>query len=208
MLAEASTPFRICYAIEGVVAALALVVLAPLLLFTAIIIVCLSRRGPLITHERIGRYGQPIRMLKFRTMWSSGNRRGSPFAIEAVAGRIPGCKVDPDDRVTSRFAAVCRRFSVDELPQLVHVVRGEMSLVGPRPLTAGELTAHYGPDTPEVLQLRPGLTGLWQVMGRNRLTYAQRRRLDLFLVRRATAGLYLRILMLSIPRVLTGAGAS
>ena len=202
------TPLRSCYALEGVLAAVALIVLAPLLLLTGIILFSLSRRGPLITHERVGRYGQPFRMLKFRTMWSARPRRGSPFAVEAVSGSVPGCKAIPDGRVTSRFAAFCRRFSVDELPQLIHVVRGEMSLVGPRPLTAAELEAYYGTDTSEVLQLRPGLTGLWQVMGRNRLTYAQRRRLDLLLARRASAGLYLRILLLSIPRVLTGAGAS
>ena len=185
-----------------------LIVLAPLLLLTGIILFCLSRRGPLITHQRVGRYGQPFPMLKFRTMWSAGDKAASLFTVEAVTGSVPGCKASPDRRITSRFAAFCRRFSLDELPQLIHVVRGEMSLVGPRPLTAGELEAYYGPDATGVLQLRPGLTGLWQLMGRNRLTYAQRRRLDLLLVRRASAGLYLRILLLSIPRVLTGAGAS
>ena len=97
--------------------------------------------------------------------------------------------------------------SLDEMPQLVHVIRGEMSLVGPRPITRAELDAYYGNAAAEVLSLRPGITGLWQVMGRNRLTYAQRRRLDLWLVRRASPRLFFAILARTVPRVLSGRGA-
>lgn len=79
-----------------------------------------------------------------------------------------------------------------------------MSLVGPRPLTRSELRSYYGPNANELLEVKPGITGLWQVMGRNRLTYSQRRRLDLFYVRKRSVGLYLAILARTIPRVLTG----
>jgi lipopolysaccharide/colanic/teichoic acid biosynthesis glycosyltransferase len=79
-----------------------------------------------------------------------------------------------------------------------------MALVGPRPLTRSELELHYQDDVAEILMVRPGLTGLWQVMGRSRLTYRQRRRLDLLLVRNQSALLYLRILLRTIPQVLTG----
>ncbi len=120
---------------------------------------------------------------------------------------MPGSKASRDARVNSRFAAFCRRYSLDELPQLYHVARGEMSLVGPRPITLVELEDHYGACAEEVLSLRPGLTGLWQVMGRSRLTYARRKRLDLLLVRRASASLYFRILLRSIPCVLSGRDA-
>ncbi|MDE3195679.1 MAG: sugar transferase [Acidobacteriota bacterium] len=198
---------RVCYAAEGFAAALALLALFPLLLFLAIAIWILSRRFPLIVHERVGRYGEPLHMLKFRTMWGSGCEAGRGCGIERVTDSVPGRKSKHDSRVTSRFASLCRRFSLDELPQLLHVLRGEMSLVGPRPLTMVELRTYYGPDAAEILRLRPGLTGLWQLMGRNRLTYAQRRRLDLFLARRASTLLYLRILLFSIPRVLAGSGA-
>ena len=146
-------------------------------------------------------------MLKFRTMWESRQACSPFFAIESVSGIVPDSKGGGDSRVTSRFAAFCRRYSLDELPQLYHVARGEMSLVGPRPLTMIELMTYYGPSAWEVLGIRPGLTGLWQVHGRNRLTYAQRRRLDLLLVRRASAGLYLWILSRSISKVLGGADA-
>jgi lipopolysaccharide/colanic/teichoic acid biosynthesis glycosyltransferase len=116
-------------------------------------------------------------------------------------------KSEDDPRVTSRFASWCRRYSLDELPQLYHIARGEMSFVGPRPITAAELASHYGDDAPEVLSVRPGLTGLWQSLGRNRLTYATRRRLDVWFVRHASPGLYFRILARTIPRVLQGDNA-
>jgi lipopolysaccharide/colanic/teichoic acid biosynthesis glycosyltransferase len=116
----------------------------------------------------------------------------------------PRQKSAADPRVTSAFARFLRRASIDELPQLAHVLSGRMSLVGPRPLTQTELTVHYGAHAGRVLRVRPGLTGLWQVMGRNRLTYLQRRRLDLFYVGRRSAALYAMILARTIPLVLSG----
>ncbi len=117
----------------------------------------------------------------------------------------PESKGFGDPRVTSRFARFCRRFSIDELPQLINVLRGEMSLVAPRPLTRTELIQHYGFDAAEVLRVKPGITGLWQVAGRNRLTYAERRELDLFLVRNnGSLKLYFTILLRTIPAVLKG----
>jgi exopolysaccharide production protein ExoY len=146
-------------------------------------------------------------MLKLRTMWERGGRRADFCLVEDVSGCAPAAKQARDHRVNSRFAALCRRYSVDELPQLCHVVRGEMSLVGPRPITRAELDEHYSDCMDEVLSLRPGMTGLWQTMGRNNLTYSTRRRLDLILVRNASVTLYLRVLLQSIPCVLNGKGA-
>lgn len=116
-------------------------------------------------------------------------------------------KCADDPRITSRFAAFCRRHSLDELPQLLHVVRGEMSIIGPRPITAGELDEYYGSSAQEILSVRPGLTGLWQVRGRSRLSYARRRRLDSLLVRRGSLRLRLYILRRSIGSVFTGRDA-
>ncbi len=198
---------RIIYGIEPVIAALAMILLAPAILTIGVAIALLSGRSPLVRHRRVGWRGSPLPMLKFRTMW---DRRGEPravFGVEEVSDHIPESKDGDDPRVTSRFAAFCRRHSLDELPQLYHVARGQMSFVGPRPITQAELETHYGPSAEEVLRLRPGLTGLWQVLGRSRLTYERRRRLDLVLVRRACAGLYFRILLRSFPRVLSGTDA-
>jgi exopolysaccharide production protein ExoY len=120
---------------------------------------------------------------------------------------VPEVKAGIDSRVTSRFAAFCRKYSIDELPQLWHVVHGEMSLVGPRPMTVPEWDKHYGTTFSEVLNLKPGLSGLWQIRGRNRLTYRQRRRLDIFLARHYCLLLYVRILGQTVPRVIAGRDA-
>jgi exopolysaccharide production protein ExoY len=195
------------HGVERVAASIALVVLAPVAMVIAITIAALSRRNPLIRHKRVGWRGQPLPMLKFRTMWTTETDGSGRFAIEEVSGPVPASKQFCDSRVRSRFAAFCRRHSLDEIPQLYHVVRGEMSFVGPRPITIEELREHYGAAASEVLSVRPGLTGLWQVRGRNSLSYARRRRLDLLLVRRASPVLYFRILLRSIPGVLNGRDA-
>jgi lipopolysaccharide/colanic/teichoic acid biosynthesis glycosyltransferase len=90
------------------------------------------------------------------------------------------------------FARFCRRHSVDEIPQLCHVARGEMSMVGPRPLTLGELDKYYAVEAAELLQVKPGLAGLWQISGRNRLSYRRRKQLDLRYVRERSVAIYLR----------------
>jgi len=155
-------------------------------------------------------------MLKFRTMWSAERDPSRQISLSRFGGglierlrgeTVPEIKSGPDPRVTSRFASFCRRHSIDELPQLVHVARGEMSFVGPRPMTPAEWDRHYGDSAAEVLALKPGLSGLWQTRGRNRLTYRQRRRLDIFLARHYCLLLYLRILGATVPRVLAGRDA-
>lgn len=189
---------------ERLEAVLLLVALAPFLVVTGVLIFALSRRSPLVAHLRVGHRGRAFWTLKFRTMW--WNHEGGQFALMERIVEEPGpdLKTAADPRVTSGLARWCRRFSIDELPQLVNVARGEMALVGPRPLTREEMRTHYASDAPEVLSVRPGITGLWQVMGRNRLSYPQRRRLDLFLVRKRTARLYFAILLRTLPEVLAG----
>jgi lipopolysaccharide/colanic/teichoic acid biosynthesis glycosyltransferase len=146
-------------------------------------------------------------MLKIRTMWSPGESSQGGWVERVADARVPARKGAPDPRVTSSFARLLRRYSIDELPQLVHVATGRMRFVGPRPLTSQEIETYYGPAALEVLSVPPGLTGLWQIMGRNRLTYAQRRRLDVFLVRHASPRLFARILLATPGRVLSGQDA-
>jgi len=205
--ASANTKLRFAYAVERSLACIALIGLSPVLFVVAIATAALSRSGPFVRHARVGWQGRPLKMLKFRTMWAPGGRAGCFQMVEDVYGPPLHCKQESDARINSRFAIFCRRFSIDELPQLVHVVCGEMSLVGPRPITREELDEYYADCTEEVLSLRPGITGLWQVMGRNELTYAARRRLDRFFVRRASFSLYARILLRSLPCVISGRGA-
>ncbi len=194
------------FLIEQVIGLAALIALSPILLIAAIAISILSRRAPLVAHRRLGRDGRPFWMLKFRTMWPCG-ASGARFIEKLRDNAVPEIKTGDDPRVTSRFAAFCRTHSIDELPQLWHVARGEMSFVGPRPMTPKEWSKHYGDSAAEVLRLKPGLSGLWQTRGRNRLTYRQRRRLDIFLARHYCLLLYLRILGSTVPRVFTGRDA-
>jgi exopolysaccharide production protein ExoY len=191
--------------LERVASALLLIALLPAMLLVAAAIALLSRRSPLVAHLRTGQFGVPFWTLKFRTMWGRAAGGGHAGCIEYIVDeRGPEYKRSADPRVSSAFARFCRQFSIDELPQLVNVLRGEMSLVGPRPLTQGELKKHYGTDAPEILLVKPGISGLWQVMGRSRLSFDRRRELDLFLVRNRSLRLYLIILMRTVPAVLKG----
>jgi lipopolysaccharide/colanic/teichoic acid biosynthesis glycosyltransferase len=198
---------RILSLLERMTAVAMLALLSPLLILLAVAICVFSRRGPLVRHARVGWRGAPLGMLKFRTMWGRDSGLRKFRLIDDVSGPVPAKKRARDCRINSRLALWCRRFSLDELPQLWHVVRGEMSLVGPRPITVAELDTYYAGCVHEVLAVRPGITGLWQVMGRNNLTYSTRRRLDLILVRNVSASLYIVLLVRSIPSIITGKGA-
>ncbi len=194
--------------LERLTAGVLLLSALPILLVAAIIVVAISRRSPLVAHRRVGQGGRLFWVLKLRTMWKGDVGKRFVFVHRLSNSESPVMTPRKKNvRVTSRFAAFCRRYSLDELPQLWHVVRGEMSLVGPRPLTREELDMHYGSDAAFVISARPGLSGLWQITGRSRLTYPQRRRLDLFLVQRWSIPLYFRILLLTLPRVLAGKDA-
>lgn len=199
--------WRFLWVLERVAAATFLLAILPLLAIAAIVVVALSRRSPFIAHRRVGQGGRPIWVYKLRTMWDGKNRSHICFIERVSRNVLPVRKSEKDHRVTSRFAALCRRYSIDELPQLYQVVIGQMSLIGPRPLTTVELDHYYGRNAAELLTRKPGISGLWQVNGRSRLTYRQRRRLDLFLVRKWSAGLYFQTLLATIPTVVTGRNA-
>src|SRR3954471_3548455 len=181
--------------LERFAAAILLLVLLPSLSMVGVVIILLSRRSPLVRHSRVGQYGREIHVLKFRTMWKSSTSGKSMYwFIEPVCDDgEPQIKLPDAPRVTSRFALLCRKFSVDELPQLWHVVRGGMALIGPRPQTAQELRTYYGQDAVRLLAMKPGLSGLWQVMGRSSVNRDQRRKLDLFMVDNWSIRPYLHI---------------
>src|SRR5436190_14126908 len=164
---------------DVVVAAAALVLLAPLFLVVALV-VKLQDGGPVFFRQsRVGCGGQPFEMIKFRSMVVDAEARLAalrPFnECDAVL-----FKIQRDPRVT-RLGKYLRRYSLDELPQLINVLKGQMSLVGPRPGLPCEV-AKYGRHDRRRLLVRPGLTGLWQVSGRSALTWDEAVRLDLYYV--------------------------
>jgi len=142
-------------------------------------------------------------------MWEAGvaAHSSSRWIEYVIADPAEDGKAASDPRVSSKFAAFCRRHSIDELPQFWHIARGEMSLVGPRPLTRVELVRHYGSDAAELVSVKPGLTGLWQVSGRSAIKFPDRAEMDLKLVRELTPKMYLTILLRTFSALVGGQGA-
>jgi lipopolysaccharide/colanic/teichoic acid biosynthesis glycosyltransferase len=191
-------------AIDVSVAAAALAMLAPLMLALTVAIAVGSRGAPLFRQRRVGRLGRQFRMWKFRTMVCDAEQlRAELLAQSTERGWL---HVDHDPRIT-RMGRVLRRTSMDELPQLLNVVSGDMSLVGPRPLPLVESARLPDWSTPR-LDVRPGLTGLWQVRGRTQLDLASMLRLDCEYVRALSWRTDMKILALTVPAVLTGRGAN
>jgi exopolysaccharide biosynthesis polyprenyl glycosylphosphotransferase len=191
-------------AIDLLIGSAALVVTAPLFLVIAAA-VRLESRGPAIFKQtRAGRYGQPFRMLKFRTMVVDAEAR-LPQLVPFESLRDPMFKLRDDPRVT-RVGRFLRRTSLDELPQLLNVVRGHMSLVGPRPEQL-DLVERYRPEHRFRLDVKPGLTGPMQVFGRGQLTFEERLAVEREYIENLSIGRDLRILAMTAATVASGKGA-
>jgi lipopolysaccharide/colanic/teichoic acid biosynthesis glycosyltransferase len=178
---------------------------APILLL-AVLAVRLTSRGPAIfVHDRIGYRCRRFSMVKLRTMVQGAEREEARLAAEN--GDRIFFKLENDPRVT-RVGRLLRRFSLDELPQLVNVLRGDMSLVGPRPLLVSDLRRFPAHRQQRRFAMKPGLTGLWQVSGRSLLSDDERIRLDDEYARRWSLRLDLAILARTPAAVLSGRGAA
>lgn len=197
---------------DVMLAAVALTVLAPVLALCAVAVASTSRGPVLFRQRRVGRAGREFEVLKFRTMTYGASdvthreQAQRELAGEASAGGTVAFKDREDPRITP-IGRWLRRFSLDELPQLVNVLGGQMSLVGPRPCLGYE---HEGfPAWSRTrLDVRPGLTGLWQVSGRNDLSLLEMLELDCRYAQQVSIAQDLAILWRTVPVVLTGAGAA
>ncbi len=177
---------------------------ALIFIFVALLIK-LDSPGPVIFKQRrVGKDGREFDVYKFRSMVKDADKMKAALAdLNEAEG--PLFKIKEDPRLT-RAGRFLRRASLDELPQLVNVLRGEMSLVGPRPGTPAEV-AEYEPWQRERIRVRPGMTGLWQVSGRSDIPFDEMCLLDIFYVENWSLGLDIRIILQTIPRVLFGYGA-
>ncbi|HSW11318.1 MAG TPA: sugar transferase [Solimonas sp.] len=186
---------------------LLLLALSPLMLAAAMLIACTGGKV-LFRQQRIGQRGRMFHLYKFRTM-----RQDAAGILERLLAADPVLrdewhrtqKLQQDPRITP-IGRILRKFSIDELPQLFNVLRGEMSLVGPRPVLLDELP-RYGRASLRYLAVRPGITGLWQVSGRTETTYRRRVALDSHYVRRQSLWLDLAILLRTPFAVLSARGA-
>jgi lipopolysaccharide/colanic/teichoic acid biosynthesis glycosyltransferase len=183
--------------LDLVIALPALILAAPFLLLAALAVRATSPGPALFRQVRIGRGGRPFTMLKLRTMRAGDDEAFRSFNVDEILGRAtPGeggiYRLESDSRITA-FGRWLRRYSLDEVPQLINVVRGEMSLVGPRPSLPFEVEL-YTPEQRRRHDCLPGITGLWQVSGRNRLSIQEMLALDLDYVERRSLWLDLLIL--------------
>ncbi|MGZ0050367.1 sugar transferase [Brevibacillus gelatini] len=177
---------------DRLVAFILLIVLSPLLLLLSILIRCKLGAPVLFVQERPGRYGKPFFIYKFRTMTNQCDASGQLL---------------PDEQRLTPFGMMLRKYSLDELPQLWNVLRGDLSLVGPRPLLM-EYLPLYTPRQMKRHEVLPGITGWAQVNGRNALTWEQKFELDIWYVENHNFWLDLKILLLTIKRVLQKTGIS
>jgi exopolysaccharide production protein ExoY len=189
-------------------ALIALVFLAPMMTLVALAI-WLQDGGPVIYSQmRIGRGGVSFKCLKFRSMLVDAEDRLQHLLAQNPDARAEwdrDHKLRDDPRITA-LGSFLRRSSVDEIPQLINVLRGEMSLVGPRPIVAAE-AKRYGRYIHDYCSVNPGITGLWQVSGRNDVSYRRRVALDVTYARSKSFLLDLKILAATVPAVLLRRGS-
>jgi len=190
--------------IDIVLGTIGLILFSPLFIIIAILIK-LDSEGPIFyKHLRVGRYGKPFYLWKFRTMYKDADKILDKYP-ELKKEFEKEFKLKNDPRIT-RIGKFLRKFSLDEIPQIFNILKGEMSIVGPRPVTFKELEK-YGEYKDEVLRVKPGLTGLWQVSGRSDLDYARRIALDLYYIQNWSLLLDIKIILKTIPAVFFGKGA-
>ena len=190
---------------DVVVTALVLVVLSPVFLAVAAVLLISEGRPVFFRQRRVGRYGEPFTMWKFRTMVVDAERHLDALLVEQGTADSPLFKPKNDPRVTA-VGRVLRRYSIDELPQLLNVLSGHMSLVGPRPQVDGEVRL-YNSKASRRLAVKPGMSGLWQVSGRSNLSWEDSIRLDLYYVENWSITSDLVILLRTLRAVLGHEGA-
>lgn len=193
--------------IDIALAASAILVLLPVLLLIALLIKIQDGGPALYWQKRIGRGGQRFPCFKFRSMVTDAESRLSQYLAtnpEARAEWAADHKLRNDPRITA-LGQFLRKSSLDELPQLLNVLRGEMSLVGPRPIVDAEIS-RYGRYFEHYCRVRPGITGLWQVMGRNDVSYRRRVALDVTYVKIRSTTTYMAILIKTVPAVVFRSG--
>lgn len=181
-----------------------IVLLLPILLIA--LLIKLESAGPaFFVHKRIGKNGKPLPLIKFRSMYVNAEDMIDEFSPEQRAEWEDNFKLDDDPRIT-RLGKFLRKSSLDELPQLLNVLKGELSLVGPRPVVAEELEK-YEQNKEKFLSVTPGLTGYWQAYARSTCSYEQRMEMELYYVDNANFWMDIKIMFATVGAVLRGKGA-
>lgn len=186
-----------------------LTIASPLLLLLALSIRFFSKGKVVYAHERIGRGGKAFRCLKFRTMYADADQRLTEILANSPEMRKEweqSHKLKNDPRVTP-IGKFLRKTSLDEFPQFFNVLRGDLSVVGPRPVVRSEIQNHIGAKASTILSVRPGITGLWQVSGRSDTSYSRRIQLDEQYIRDQSFFLDLKLICKTVPCMIWSKGA-
>jgi len=195
-------------ALDLTIALSILIFTLPLLIVIAVLVRMQDGGRSLFAHERIGQNGRMFKCLKFRSMVLDADRRLSQLLESDPYARAEwdrDHKLKNDPRIT-RVGAFLRRSSLDELPQLFNVLRGDMSIVGPRPIVTAEIS-RYGRRFQHYCAVKPGITGLWQVSGRNDVAYRRRVAMDTVYARHKSLVWDIKLLLLTVPAVLFASGS-
>ncbi len=191
--------------LDVVIASIALVALFPIFLIIAILIKAESKGPVFFAHKRIGKNGKEIKILKFRTMVDNAEDLIKEFTPEQMEEFKKNFKLENDPRIT-KMGKFLRKTSLDELPQLINIIRGELSLIGPRPVIGMELEK-YENNKRKFLSITPGLTGYWAANGRSNISYEQRMIMELYYIDNISWKLDLKIFFKTILSVLKKEGA-
>lgn len=191
---------------DVVISVVAIILLFPILLITAALIKSCNRGPVLFSQIRVGKGGTTFRCFKFRSMVPNAESLKANLLKQNEHCDPRTFKIMDDPRITS-LGRILRRFSIDELPQILNVLMGQMSIVGPRPPLPSEV-AMYSKSDFQRLSVKPGLTCIWQISGRSRLPFAAQVKLDLEYIRTKGLAKDLGIILLTIPAVLSGDGAA
>ena len=191
--------------LDVVIASIGLVILSPIFLIIAILIKAESKGPVFFAHKRIGKDGKEIKILKFRTMVDNAEDLIKEFTPEQMEEFKKNFKLENDPRIT-KMGKFLRKTSLDELPQLINIIRGELSLIGPRPVIGMELEK-YENNKRKFLSVTPGLTGYWAANGRSNISYEQRMIMELYYIDNLSWKLDVKIFLKTILSVLKKEGA-
>lgn len=184
---------------------LALIVLSPIILIVAVL-VKMDSPGPVVFgHERIGKNNKKIKVYKFRSMYQNSQEIFDNFTEEQKKEYYINFKLDNDPRIT-KIGSFLRKTSLDELPQLINIIKGDMSFVGPRPIVEKEVEK-YGPYFEKFVSVTPGLTGYWQANGRSDTTYDQRVQMDMYYIDNRSFVMDIKIIVKTFTSVIKKEGA-
>ena len=191
--------------IDVIISTIGLIVLSPIFLILAIIIK-LDSKGPVFfAHTRYGKDGKKFKMYKFRTMYENAQDMINDFTPEQMKEWKENFKLQDDPRIT-KVGKFLRKTSLDELPQIVNIIKGDLSIIGPRPVIEEELEK-YGDNKDKFLSVTPGLTGYWQANGRSSTTYEQRMEMELYYIDNISPKLDIKIFFKTIESVIKKEGA-